>query len=73
MAFHAIGAHKLRSALTLLGILIGVFSIILVATAIQALQRNIEREMSQLGSHTFQIQRFPSIQDRKSTRLNSSH
>ena len=61
MAFHAIGAHKLRSALTLLGILIGVFSIILVATAIQALQRNIEREMAQLGSHTFQIQRFPAI------------
>ena len=30
MAFHAIGAHKLRSALTLLGILIGVFSLSLI-------------------------------------------
>ena len=62
MALNAIGTHKLRSSLTLLGILIGVFSIIVVATAIEALQGNIEKEMSQLGSHTFQVQRFPAIQ-----------
>jgi putative ABC transport system permease protein len=62
MALNAISAHKLRSSLTLLGILIGVFSIIVVATSIRALQGNIEREMSQLGSDTFQLQRFPAIQ-----------
>lgn len=62
MALTAIGAHKLRSSLTLLGILIGVFSIIIVATTIRALQGNIEREMTQLGSHTFAVQRFPAIQ-----------
>lgn len=62
MALNAIGAHKLRSSLTLLGILIGVFSIILVMTAIRALQGNLEKEMVQLGSHTFQLQRWPAIQ-----------
>lgn len=62
MALTAIGAHKLRSSLTLLGVLIGVFSIIIVATTIRALQGNIEREMTQLGSHTFAVQRFPAIQ-----------
>ncbi|MBL9173118.1 MAG: ABC transporter permease [Verrucomicrobiales bacterium] len=62
MAVNAIAAHKLRSSLTLLGILIGVFSIIVVSTAIRALQSNIESEMAQLGSHTFQLQRFPAIQ-----------
>lgn len=62
MALNAIGAHKLRSGLTLLGILVGVFSIILVMTAIGALQGNIESEMAQLGSHTFQVQRWPAIQ-----------
>jgi len=61
MAMNAISGHKLRSSLTLLGILIGVFSIILVMTAIRALQSNIEREMTQLGSDTFQFQRFPAI------------
>ena len=61
MALTAIRTHLLRSSLTLLGILIGIFSIIVVATAIRALQGNIERELAQLGSHTFQIQRFPAI------------
>ena len=61
MALNAITAHKLRSSLTLLGILIGVFSIIVVMTAIRALQGNIESNMQQLGSDTFQMQRFPAI------------
>ena len=62
MALQAVGAHKLRSALTLLGVLIGVFSIILVMTALRALQSNLEKQLAQLGSHTFQVQRFPAIQ-----------
>jgi len=59
MAMNAITAHKLRSALTLLGVLIGVFSIIVVMTAMRVLKRNIETELSQLGSQTFAIQRWP--------------
>ncbi len=61
MAINAIAAHKLRSSLTLLGILIGVFSIIVVMTAIRALQGNIESNMQQLGSDSFLMQRFPAI------------
>jgi putative ABC transport system permease protein len=38
----AIAAHKLRSALTLLGVLVGVFSIIVVMTAMRVMQSNIE-------------------------------
>ena len=62
MAFTAIWAHKLRSALTLLGVLIGVFSIIVVMTAMRVLERNIENNLSQLGSQTFAIQQFPQVQ-----------
>ena len=61
MAMNAVTAHKLRSSLTLLGILVGVFSIIVVMTAIRVLQQNIETEMSQLGSATFQVQIWPAI------------
>ena len=61
MAMNAVAAHKLRSCLTLLGILVGVFSIIVVMTAIRVLQQNIESEMSQLGSSTFQVQLWPAI------------
>jgi putative ABC transport system permease protein len=59
MALGAITAHKLRSALTLLGVLVGVFSIILVMTAMSVLQSNIERELSALGSDTFMIKKWP--------------
>src|SRR5215218_7305523 len=61
MALNAITAHKLRSALTLLGVLVGVFSIIVVMTAMRVMQSNIEKELGQLGTHTFSIQKYPPI------------
>lgn len=61
MALHAVVAHKLRSLLTLLGILVGVFSIILVMTTMRALQGYIESELSGLGANTVQVKKWPSI------------
>ncbi len=61
MAFAAIAAHKLRSSLTLLGVLIGVFSIIVVMTSMRVLRNNIEAEMSQLGANTFAMQKWPAV------------
>jgi putative ABC transport system permease protein len=60
----AIRANKLRSALTLLGIVVGVFSIIGVMTAVRVLQNSIESGLSNLGTHTFQIQRTPVMASR---------
>src|SRR5256886_16142506 len=61
MAMSALAAHKLRSALTLLGGLVGVFSIIVVMTAMRVMQRNIESELSQLGANTFEMQKWPAV------------
>lgn len=61
MALAALAAHKLRSGLTLLGVMVGVFSIMLTMTALRVLQRNVEREMSQLGAHTFAVRKWPAI------------
>src|SRR3954449_11337134 len=61
MAMGALAAHKLRSALTLLGVLVGVFSIIVVMTAMRVMQKNIEKEISNLGSQTFMIRKWPGI------------
>lgn len=61
MAMAALAAHKLRSALTLLGVLIGVFSIIVVMTAMRVLQKDVEKNISQLGSQTFMIQKWPGV------------
>src|SRR3954466_10354867 len=59
MAMDALTTHKLRSSLTLLGVLVGVFSIILVMTAMRAMKNNIEKELGTLGSKTFVMQRWP--------------
>ncbi len=59
MAVAAIGAHKLRSLLTLVGIIAGVAAIISVMTGVAVVQNTMERELSVLSSRTFQIQKFP--------------
>src|SRR5512136_163526 len=59
MPLHAIVSNKLRSALTLVGIVAGVASIIAVMTAISVVQATLEREMSVLGAQTFQVQKWP--------------
>jgi putative ABC transport system permease protein len=61
MAMSALLSHKLRSALTLLGVLVGVFSIIVVMTAMRVMQKNIESELSELGANTFQVQKWPGV------------
>ena len=62
MALSAIRTSKLRSLLTLLGIAVGVFSIISVMTAVGVLKNSIEEGMTQLGANTFQIQKYPAFQ-----------
>jgi len=59
MAVGSLGANKLRSALTMIGITIGVFSVISVMTAIGALQNSIETGVSFLGSNIFQFAKYP--------------
>lgn len=61
MGMAAVAAHKLRSALTLLGVLIGVFSIIIVMTTMRAMQHQIEEDIAQLGGQTFQIDKWPGV------------
>jgi putative ABC transport system permease protein len=59
MALSAIGAHKLRSFLTLIGIIAGVAAIIAVMTGVSVIQSQMEEELSILGTRTFQVQKWP--------------
>jgi putative ABC transport system permease protein len=59
MALASVGANKLRSALTMLGITIGVFSVISVMTAIGAMQSSIESGLTIFGSNIFQFAKYP--------------
>lgn len=59
LALSSLRVNKLRSSLTILGIVVGIFSIITISTVIEMLQNSIESGVSQLGKNTFQIQKFP--------------
>jgi len=59
MALTALRMAKLRSVLTLLGIVVGIFSIICVMTAVGVMRNSIEEGLTQLGANTFQVQKFP--------------
>lgn len=61
VALSSLKANKLRSSLTVLGIVIGIFSIISISTVISMLQNSIEEGLSALGKNTFQIQKFPAM------------
>ncbi len=59
MSLGAIVSNKMRSILTLVGIVAGVASIIAVMTAISVIQETMEKEMSVLGTQVFQVQKWP--------------
>jgi putative ABC transport system permease protein len=59
IAIASLRTNKLRSALTILGIIVGIFSIIAISTIIEMLQKSIQEGVSMLGQNTFQIQKFP--------------
>ena len=62
MTVDAIRANKLRSTLTLLGISVGIFSVISVMTAIKTLESSIESGLNVFGTNTFLITKDPAIQ-----------
>ena len=57
----ALKTNKLRSALTILGVTIGVFSVIGVMTALSVIQTSIESGLSFLGSNIFQFAKYPTV------------
>jgi putative ABC transport system permease protein len=59
MALNALRTNKLRSILTMLGVAIGVFSVIGVMTALSVIQVSIENGLSFLGSNLFQFAKYP--------------
>jgi len=58
-AWHSLTANKLRSFLSLLGITIGIFAIILVFTIVDALESNIRGSIQSLGNNVIYIQKWP--------------
>ena len=61
LALTSLSANKLRSGLTMLGIAVGVFSVIGVMTVISGLRSNIETGLNVLGANSFQFSKYPAI------------
>ena len=59
MSFQSLKGNRLRTLLTVLGVVVGIFSIIVIMTIITMLQNSIESGLSDLAQNTFQIQKFP--------------
>jgi putative ABC transport system permease protein len=58
VAIETLRSHKVRSTLTVLGIVIGVTSVISVAAIIEGLNLYIQSQIAALGSRTYFIARF---------------
>lgn len=58
-ALTAIMVNKVRTILSLLGITIGIFSIISVFTVFDSIERNIRESISSLGSNVLYVQKWP--------------
>lgn len=67
LALAAIWAHKLRSALTLLGMVIGVMAFVVVVSLIQGFNVYVDEKIAGIGAKSFNVQRFNPFEDFKDT------
>lgn len=58
MAFQALKTNRMRTILTLLGVILGVTSVITIISAIEGLGQSIEAEVNRLGPTTFVISKW---------------
>lgn len=66
LAFSAIWAHKLRSFLTLLGVIIGVMTFMIVVSMLLGFKAYVDEKLAGIGSNSFTVRRF-SFDDFKDT------
>src|SRR6185295_826001 len=62
LAFAAIWAHKLRSFLTLLGVIFGVATVIVVVSLIEGFNKYVDEKIADIGTNAFAVRKF-SIDD----------
>lgn len=69
MSLHAIFTHKLRSLLTMLGIIIGVAAVVLVVAFGQGASNNIMNQINSLGTNTIVIMPGKNFGDMRSNKV----
>jgi putative ABC transport system permease protein len=61
ISLQSLKSNRLRTALTILGVVVGIFSIIVIMTILTMLQNSINDGLSSLGKNTFQIQKHDNV------------
>ena len=69
MSVQAILAHKMRSLLTMLGIIIGIASVVSVVALGKGSQEKILKDISAIGTNTISIRPGKGFGDRQSSRI----
>ena len=65
-AYDALRQNKLRTFLSLLGVTIGIFTIISVKSAVDTLKNNLQKSVNKLGSNSIYIQKWPWVNNEDS-------
>jgi putative ABC transport system permease protein len=63
-ALSSIRSHRMRSFLTMLGVIIGVASVICIVSLLQGLTRSVMNEFQGIGGNTLQVHSYTSHEDR---------
>ena len=69
MALDTLRANKLRSGLTILGIVIGVMTVIIISSVVNGLNNNVSSLVESLGTNVIWVFRFPVIGVRPTTEM----
>jgi putative ABC transport system permease protein len=59
IAASVIGAHKMRSALTALGVIIGIIAVTLMGSAIGGIQTGFDRSLAVIGDDILYVEKWP--------------
>ena len=61
LAFQSLWGNKLRSILTLIGVVMGVASVIMVITLLNGANKYVSTKLSGYGADVFTVTRMPSV------------
>lgn len=59
IALEAMKANRVRAALTILGVAVGVFVVVLISSMVHGINQSVARQFESAGPTTFFVQRYP--------------